>query len=156
MQTENNVPSMVKKAMFAYFPQTVKPRNFGNRKKWQDKINEDVEKLNIRNWRRETLNRDKWRDTINKYVHSNIPSSNIAEVVQQYKQKSQQRRAATNAPSPPKIIDVLAKQGLKNLDGTYTCPNSKCSGRLFKPQGITGHIKSCAKKWCTKNGISTK
>ncbi|CAF1560320.1 unnamed protein product, partial [Adineta ricciae] len=28
MQTENNVPSMVKKAMFAYFPQTVKPRNF--------------------------------------------------------------------------------------------------------------------------------
>ncbi|CAF3715602.1 unnamed protein product [Rotaria socialis] len=156
MQTENNVPSMVKKAMFAYFPQTVKPRNFGNRKKWQDKISEDVEKLNIRNWRRETPNRDKWRDTINKYVHSNIPSSNIAEVVQQYKQKSQQRRATTNAPSPPKIIDVLAKQGLKNLDGTYACPNSKCSGRLFKPQGITGHIKSCAKKWCTKNGISTK
>ncbi|CAM4985039.1 unnamed protein product [Rotaria socialis] len=91
MQTEDNIPSMVKKAMFAYFPQTAKPRNVGNRKKWKDKLSEDVEKSNIRNWRRETHNRDKWRDTINKYVHSNIPSSNIAEVVQQYKQKSKQR-----------------------------------------------------------------
>jgi exonuclease III len=156
MQTEDNESSMVKKAMFSYFPQSVKPRNVGNRKRWQDKISEDVEKFNIRNWRRETLDRDKWQDTINKYVHSSIPSSNIPEVVEQYKQKSQQRRAAANAPPPPKVTDVLAKQGLKNLDGTYTCPNPKCPRGVFKPQGITGHVKSCAKEWCKKNGILTK
>ncbi|CAF3297940.1 unnamed protein product, partial [Rotaria sp. Silwood2] len=116
MQTEDNEPSIVKKAMFAYFPQSVKPPNFGNRKQWQDKISEDLQKFNIRNWRRETLNRDKWRDKINKYAHSNVPSSNIPEVVQKYKQKSQQRRTTANAPSPPKVTDILAKQGLKNHD----------------------------------------
>jgi hypothetical protein len=42
MQSEENEPSMAKKAMFSYFPQSVKPRNVGNRKRWQDKISEDV------------------------------------------------------------------------------------------------------------------
>ena len=156
MQTEDHESLMVRKAMFTHFPQSIKPRNFGRRKQWQDKISEHVEKFNIRNWRCETLNPDKWRDTINKYIHPNIPSSNILTVVQQYKQKSKQRRTTEKASSPPKVTYILAKQGLKNVDGTYTCANPKCSRRVFKAQGITRHVKSCAREWCTKNGISTK
>ena len=118
-------------------------------------LTEDLEKLNIRNWRRETLDKDKWRGTINRFVHSNDPSSNIPEVVQQYKQKADKRRAASNVPLPPKITEVLIKKGLKNTDGTYTCPNSKCTRRTFKSQGITRHVKACAPEWCKKHKIPT-
>ncbi|CAF0760660.1 unnamed protein product [Didymodactylos carnosus] len=127
----------------------------GTRERWQDKITEDLEKLNIRNWRRETLDKDKWRATINRLVHSNDPSSNISEVVQQYKQKADKRRAASNVPLPPKVTEVLIKQGLKNTDGAYTCPNSKCTRRTFRAQGIIRHVKACAPEWCKKHKIPT-
>ncbi|CAF4721856.1 unnamed protein product [Rotaria socialis] len=155
MHTEDNEPSMVKKVAFSYFPRANKPRNMGTRKRWQDKITEDLEKFNIRNWRRETLDKDKWRETINRFAHSNDPSSNISEVVQQYKQKSDKRRVASNVPPPPKVTEVLTKQGLKNNDGTYTCPNSKCPRRIFKAQGITRHVNTCAPEWCKKHKIPT-
>ncbi|CAF5023974.1 unnamed protein product, partial [Rotaria socialis] len=51
MHTEDNEPSMAKKVAFSYFPRANKPRNMGTRKRWQDKITEDLEKFNIRNWR---------------------------------------------------------------------------------------------------------
>ena len=150
MQTEDGEPSMVKKSMFSYFPLLAKPQNLGIRKRWQDKIDEDIRNQNVHNWRRETLNRDKWRETINKYTHTTAPSSKTTEIVQQYKQRSQQRRATPNTTPPLKINELLANQGLKNFNGTYTCPNPKCPKRLFKPQGISSHVKSCARKWCAE------
>ncbi|CAF2101238.1 unnamed protein product [Rotaria magnacalcarata] len=115
MHTDDNKLSMAKKVVFSYFPRANKPRNMGTQKRWQDKITEDLEKFNIRNWRRETLDKDKWRETINRFSHSNNPSSNISEAVQQYKQKADKRRVASNVPPPPKVTEVLTKQGLKTM-----------------------------------------
>ena len=156
METGDGQPSMIKKAMFSYFPQAVRPRNIGARKRWEDKISDDLEAFNIRNWRRETMDKNTWRGTINRYAHSNTPSSNLPTIVEQYKRRADQRRANANAPAPPKVTEVLTAQGLKNNDGTYTCPNIKCTRKTFKPQGITGHVKSCAADWCKNNNIPIK
>ncbi len=50
--------------------------------------------------------------------------------------------------SPFKVTDILPR----NPSGGYGCPQCK---KEFKPQGITNHVKSCAKEWCKKNGIFT-
>ena len=150
MEDEDKKSSMVKKVMFSYFPQSTKPKNMGTRKRWEDKIMEDLEKFNIRNWRRETMDKNKWRETINRFAYSKEPSPNITETVKKYKQKADKRR---NIGPPPKVTETLTKHGYRNTDGTYTCPNSKCTRRTFKAQGITKHVKACAKQWCTQNKI---
>jgi hypothetical protein len=48
-----------------------------------------------------------------------------------------------------KVTEILVKD-LRNL---YTCPN--CNKQV-KPQGITGHVKACAKEWRKKKKIKLK
>jgi hypothetical protein len=62
-------PRLVKKTMFSYVPDSRRPRNAGVRKRWEDKIMDDIGKCHISNWRRDTLNKDQWRALINKHVH---------------------------------------------------------------------------------------
>ena len=47
-----------------------------------------------------------------------------------------------------RIIDFLEKN---NRNG-YMCANQDC-GRLLKPQGVTSHVKACAKLWLKKQGV---
>jgi hypothetical protein len=55
---------------------------------------------------------------------------------------------STNRSSSSKVTEILPR----NPSGGYSCPQCK---KEFKPQGITNHVKSCAKEWCKKNGICT-
>jgi hypothetical protein len=54
----NGEYSTVKKVMFSYYPDSTRPRNSGVHKRWQDRIKDDLDRYNIRNWRRETLDRN--------------------------------------------------------------------------------------------------
>ncbi|CAF2121924.1 unnamed protein product [Rotaria magnacalcarata] len=148
-------PRSVKKTMFSYFPDSKRPRNGGVRKRWEDKIMDDIGKFHIKNWRRDILNKDQWRALINKDVHMRPIHSNIKGIVHEYKDRAQKRRANVvvtvngemTVKTRVKVTEVLAK----NQHNDYACP--KCH-RTFKPQGITNHVKSCAKEWCQKNGIN--
>jgi hypothetical protein len=87
MNKEDNEPSSVRKIMFSYYPNVKRPRNSGIKKRWEDKIEDDLNKCQIYNWRRDTLVRDKWRELINKSVqvkpvHSNIKNNRAR--VQEY------------------------------------------------------------------------
>lgn len=130
MSNANNETSIVKKVMFSYFPDYKRPRNAGVRKRWHDKILNDLEQSQIRNWRRETLDRNKWRDTINKNVQAKPPSINIVEIVKQVKKHTQDRKTTNGNISRNKVTQVLAPTAKKD----YICP--KCN-KSFKPQGIT-------------------
>lgn len=148
-------PSSVKKTMFSFFPDSRRPRNGGVRKRWEDKIMDDIGKFHITNWRRDTLNKDRWRELINKDVHTRPIHPNIKAIVHEYKDRTQKRRAnmvvttkgAMTIRTSVKITEILAK----NQQNKYSCP--KCH-RTFKHQGITNHVRSCAKEWCRKNGIN--
>lgn len=59
LNKEDNEPSMVRKIMFSYYPNVKRPRNSGIKKRWADKINDDLAKCQIHNWRRDTLLREK-------------------------------------------------------------------------------------------------
>ena len=146
MIDENNEPSLIKKVMFSWYGESKRPRNAGMYKKWEDRIMEDLEKLNVRNWRRATLNRDTWRATINQHTVVKPPAHDIHDIIQQIKQRAVQRRTAALAPPPPKVTQLIPRSNNK----TYICPNCK---KELKPQGITNHVKSCAKKWCQQNGV---
>ncbi|CAM4859591.1 unnamed protein product [Rotaria socialis] len=145
MKGENDDPSFMKKIMFSYYAESKRPCNVGTFKKWEDRIQDDLEKMNIHNWRRETLDRDSWRRTINQFTQVKPPMPDILNIIQQVKQRAVQRRAITLSP-PAKITELLCR----NNNNTYTCPNCK---KQFKPQGITNHTRSCAKKWCQQHGI---
>ena len=69
MMNTDNEPSLVKNRTSSYFPWEKRPRNFGIRRRWDDKIQNDIGTLNITNWRRQTLNRDQWRELININTH---------------------------------------------------------------------------------------
>jgi hypothetical protein len=47
----------------------------------------------------------------------------------------------------PPIVTILIP---KNANSEYTCPKCKLD---YKGQGITGHVKACAKHWCISNGV---
>ena len=145
MKGENNEPSFIKKIMFSYYANSKRPGNTGTFKRWEDRIQDDLEKMNIHNWRRETLDRDSWRKTINLCTQVKPPMPDILKIIQQVKQRAVQRRATTLSP-PAKITELLCR----NINNTYTCPNCK---KQFKPQGITNHTRSCAKKWCQQHGV---
>ena len=140
MKGENDEPSLIKKIMFSYYKDSKRPGNAGTFKKWKGRIQDDLEKMNIYNWRRETLDRDSWRKTINLCTQVKPPMPDILKIIQQVKQRAVQRRATTLSP-PAKITELLCRRN----NNTYTCPNCK---KQFKPQGITNHTRSCAKKWC--------
>ncbi len=149
MNNVNNEPSIVKKAMFSYFPGCKRPRNAGVRKKWQDKILNDLEQSQIRNWRKETLDRNKWRDTINKNTQVKPLSTMITEIVEQVKQSTRDRRRTDGNGPPRKVTQVLVRTANKD----YSCP--KCN-KSYKPQGITNHVRYCATEWCKQNGIQLR
>jgi hypothetical protein len=147
-------PSLVKKIMFSYFPDSKRPRNAGVRKRWEDKIMDDISKCHIRNWRRDTLNKEQWRALINKHVHVKPVHWNLKAIIHEYKDRAKKRRANDVAKANRqmavtarvKVTEVLTK----NQHSEYTCP--KCR-KSFKPQGVTNHVKSCAEDWCKNNGI---
>ncbi|CAF3881533.1 unnamed protein product [Rotaria sp. Silwood1] len=135
--------------MFSYYPHTKRPRNHGIRKRWEDKISEDMGKFEIRNWRRQTLDRKQWRQLINKHTQYQPVSLDVTTVVQQLKQQAQIRRQAMATKVScicRKVTEVISR----NVDGTYTCP---VCNKMFKAQGITNHVKSCSKVWCQQNNI---
>ncbi|CAF3323508.1 unnamed protein product [Rotaria sp. Silwood2] len=152
MLNNNKEPSIVKKIMFSYFPTEKRPRNMGIRKRWEDKVQNDIEICQIKNWRRDTLDRDFWRQVINKHVIIRPIDSNIKEIIFGYKQGAVKRRneqlAATYGVGKRKVSEVLTK----GANNKYKCPGCR---ELYKPQGITNHVKACpkAKEWCKTNNI---
>ena len=58
MENNQGEASLSKKVMFSYFPNEKRPGNVGIRKRWEVKITNDLEKCNVKNWRRETKDRD--------------------------------------------------------------------------------------------------
>ncbi len=153
MDYDNNQVSLMKKVMFSYFPAIKRPTNVGIRKRWENKIMEDIEKCGIKNWRRNTKYRDKWRKLINQNVQVNPVHLNINNIITKYKEDANKRRSqestVKHSLEQPKVTEILVKES-NNL---YTCP--KCS-RCFKSQGITGHVKACAKEWCKRHKIKLK
>jgi hypothetical protein len=125
------------------------PRNAGVRKRWEDKILDDLDQCHIRNWRRETLDRDKWREKINKNAQAKPPTTNITEIIQQFKQRAQDRRTVAKNGPLRKVTEVL----VRTANNEYKCPKCKKS---YKPQEITNHVKYCAMEWCKQNGIQRR
>ncbi|CAM4846245.1 unnamed protein product [Rotaria magnacalcarata] len=152
MMNSDNEPSVVKKITFSYFPEEKRPGNNGIRKRWEDKVKEDIEHCQIRNRRKYSLNRDHWRELINKNVQNRSVHQNIKEIIYEYKQRAVNRRnddlAASHRVTKIKVTDFL----VKDVNNHYACPGC---GIQFKPQGITNHVKSCvnAQVWCKSNKI---
>ncbi|CAF4499732.1 unnamed protein product [Rotaria sp. Silwood2] len=126
-----------------------RPRNSCVRKRWEDKILDDLDQCQIRNWRKVTLDRDKWRETINKNAQVKPPSTSITETVQHFKQRAQDRRTLARNGSPRKVTEILTR----TVNNNYNCPRCKKS---YRPQGITNHVRSCAMEWCKQNGIQPR
>jgi hypothetical protein len=59
LNKEDNEPSLVRKVMFSYYSNVKRPRNGGIKKRWEDKIDDDLNKCQIHNWRRDVLIREK-------------------------------------------------------------------------------------------------
>ena len=137
--------------MFSYFPNEKRSGNVRIRKRWKVKITNDLEKCSMKNWRRETKDRDLWRETINAKVKTTPANPKTKQIVQDYKKRTEERRSnekkADQSKALRKVVKVLVK---KSNNDMYTCPNCK---KQFKLQGITGHVRSCAKVWCKKNNI---
>ncbi|CAF4595927.1 unnamed protein product, partial [Rotaria socialis] len=92
MENENG-PHLVKKIMFSYFPGEKRPTNTGIRKRWENKIMDDIEKFDIKNCRKDTKDKDRWREIINRDVIMNPVPSNIKSIIQEFKDLSKKRRA---------------------------------------------------------------
>ena len=104
----------------------------------QDMITDDLAQADIKNCRWQTMDHDHGRALINKKTQVKAPAANLAEIVKQFNQRADDRRATAALPPPPpppRAIELLPK----NAD--------------FMPQGITKRVKSCAKQWCKANRI---
>ena len=152
MENNQGKASLSKKVMFSYFPNWKRPGNVRIRKKWEVKVTNDLETCNVKTWRRETKDRDLWRETINAKVKTTSANPKTKQIVQDYKMRTEERRSnektADQSKAPRKVVEVLVKNS--NNNNMYTCPNCK---KKFKPQRITGYVRSCAKAWCKKNNI---
>lgn len=153
MESDHAEPSLIKKMMFSHFAADKRPCNAGVRKRWEDKIMEDLAKSDIRNWRRDTKDRNKWRGLINTHATHRSPQQNIYETVHQYKISAETRRAEETAKASGKGARKITEVLMKNVNNTYACPNCQ---RTFKAQGITGHVRSCAAAWCKQNNIKRR
>jgi hypothetical protein len=80
---------------------------------------------------------------INKPAQFKPIHSNIKNIVQEYKNVAVKRRIGVQQI---KVTEALKR----NHNNTYTCP--KCT-KSFKPQGITSHVRTCAKDWCIQKQI---
>ena len=149
MSDAQGKPSIVKKVMFSYFPNSRRPRNTGVRKRWEDKVLDDLNQCQIRNWRRQTLDRDKWRQAINKKIQYKPASNDITGIVAQYKRNAEDRRNDARNGHSLKVTEILTR----TTNNDYSCPKCK---KPFKPQGITNHVKGCASEWCKKNRIRVR
>jgi hypothetical protein len=111
---------------------------------------EDLEMFEIKNWRGDVKDRDKWRELITKKVKTSYVHSTMKQIVKDYKDKADRRRAdekkSDQGKAPRKVIEVL----VKDYNNKYTCPN--CN-KQFQPQGITGHVRACAQQWCKQNNV---
>jgi hypothetical protein len=92
MLNNNMKPSIIKKIMFSYFPNEKRPRNMGIRKIWEDKVQNDIELCQMKNWRRDTLDRDFWREVINRHVIIRPVNTRLKEMIFEYKQDAVKRR----------------------------------------------------------------
>jgi hypothetical protein len=153
MEYDNNQVSLMKKVMFSYFSDRKRPGNVGIRKRWEDKILEDIEKVGARNWRRVTRDRDRWRYLINQCAQVIPVHPNINDIVKKYKEHADNRRVQESKAKRGIVQQKVTAILVKGSNGYYICPN--CD-RRFKPQGITGHVKACAKVWCKKHNIKGK
>lgn len=134
MLNADNEPSVVKKMTFSYFHGVKHPRSMGVRNRWEDKVLDDIEHLEIRNWRRQTMDRKQWKHLINKKCHSTAVNENIKGIIFKYRKRADERRAGVGTKKSTEILT-------KGMDNQYRCPECK---RKFKPQVITNHVKSCA------------
>ena len=105
------------------------------------------EKLEERNEGQRSLG-----ETINAKVKTTPANPKTKQIGQDYKKRTEERRSnekkADQSKAPRKVVEVLVKNS--NNNNMCTCPNCK---KKFKSQGITGHVRSCAKAWCKKNNI---
>ncbi|CAF1475500.1 unnamed protein product [Didymodactylos carnosus] len=147
MEDVEKKPKLLKKVMFSYFPDARRPQNAGVRKRWEDKIADDIAKFGIKNWRRETMDKDKWRQIINKYVQIKPVHSNIQKLVHEYKELANRRRAEELArSSQDNTTSTVTSQTPPMSTGVVTniCPNC---GQVCKNQrGVKIHRRTCDKK----------
>ncbi|CAF1544609.1 unnamed protein product, partial [Didymodactylos carnosus] len=99
---------------FSYFHGEKRPRNIGIRKKWEDKIQDDIKHLDIRDWRAQTMDREQWRDLINRNCHTKPVDLNVKEIVFNYKKRDDDRRAGVGLQ---KVTEIL----MKETDNQYRC-----------------------------------
>ena len=92
MENNQGEASLSKKVMFSYFPNEKRFGNVRIRKTWKVKITNDLEKCNVKNWRRETKDRDLWRETINAKVKTTPANPKTKQIVQDYKTRTEERR----------------------------------------------------------------
>jgi hypothetical protein len=98
------------------------------------------------------LDRDFWREVINRHVIIRPVNTRLKEIIFEYKQDAVKRRneqlAAAHGVVKRKVTEVL----LRSVNNEYKCPGC---GKMYKPQGITNHVKACpnAKGWCKKNKV---
>jgi hypothetical protein len=104
LSKEDDEPPLVRRIMFSYYPNVKRSRNDGIKMRWEDKINDDLNKCQIHNWRRDMLTREKWREMINKPVQVKPIDSNIKNIVQEYKNVAVQRRIGMQQI---KVIEAL-------------------------------------------------
>jgi isochorismate hydrolase len=67
-----------------------------------------------------------------------------------YKERADKRRSEESTAESGFVQEKVTEILIKDLNNYYTCANSN---RRFKPQEITGHVKSCVKNWCKKHKI---
>ena len=83
---------------------------------------DDMDRLGIRNWRRDTRDREKWRGLINRHVTNGLVQKNIKEIIHGYKINADNRSAEEAAIAcgvgPRRVTEVL----MKNTNGFYACP----------------------------------
>jgi uncharacterized protein with PIN domain len=106
-----------------------------------------------KNLRRDTRNRNKWKQLINQQLQVTCVQSNIKNIVMTYKVQADKTRSQESKVKRGMVQEKVTEILIKDSHNYYTCPN--CN-RLFKPQGITGHVKSCARDWYNKHKIKFK
>jgi uncharacterized C2H2 Zn-finger protein len=143
----------MKKVMFSYYPSSKRPGNVGIRKRWKNKILQDIENFGIKSWRRNTMDRDSWRQLINQQVQVTPVHANIESIVRKYKEHADERRSQESKLKRGVVRQKVTEILVKDSSNYYKCPT--CNKR-FKPQEITGHVKSCATDWCKKHMIELK
>jgi hypothetical protein len=117
LENEDGETPLAKKMMFSFISDDKRPSNVGIRKRWESRIMDDMDRLDIRNWRRDTRDREKWRSLINRHVTNGPVQKNIKEIIHGYKIGADNRRteeaATARGAGPRKVPEVLMKSTIK-------------------------------------------